>query len=258
MQINQVAAARSQSWIASGWELYRKDQGLWVAMAAIYLAIALVLQEIPFIGYLMLVLITPLVGAGAIVTADSLANNTFEAQSPLTPLEQIKQLARQAVRRLTRVLVDSERNLPVMVVATLTLGAMVVIQILAQLLKVGGAAIPAMISGSVGPSIWLPALLFLTVIWILKLMLIVIALLATHLIVLKHESPLVAMETGIRAAGKNVVALSVVGGAFLVPLGLAHYLSAPYSYVAVFAIGLVTLPLFVTSSYAAYKEMFGQ
>lgn len=253
MQINQVATVRGQSWIANGWDVFRQNPGLWLTMAVIYLAMALLLQEIPFIGYLVLVLITPLMGSAAIMSADETAAGTAAAPGSFAS---IKARFADAAARFRRAALDSERNLPVMVVATLMLGAMVVIQIFAQLLKVGGSALPAMLAGSVGPSIWLPALISLILIWGLKLTLIAITMLATCLIVLQRETPLVAIETAIKAATRNWLPLAIIAVVLLVPLGLAAYLGPPVRYLAISTIGLVTLPLFITSSYAAYKELF--
>jgi len=253
MHINQVAVAHSQSWIASGWELFRKDTSLWLAMAALYLVVALLLQEIPFVGYLILVLLTPLAAVGAVSLVHAQASDRVVASSG-----PVHELFARAARQFMRVLADGEHSLSVMVVATLTLGAMVVIQILAQLLKVGGAALPAMLAGSVGPSIWLPALLSLIVVWLLKLGLILISLFATYLIVLRRQTPLVAMETGIRICGKNLLPLSLIALAFLVPLGVVNYLKDPYRLAAVFLIGLVALPLFIASSFSAYRDLLGK
>lgn len=250
MQTNELTASQGRAWITQGWGDFRRDAPLWLAMAAIYLAIALVLQLVPFIGYLVLVLITPLLAAGAL-------GGVASRPSPLSTLplvERLKGLVRQAAGQLFQVLLDAERTLAIMVVATLALGAVVMIQVLAQLLKVGGAALPAMAAGSVGVSIWLPALISLLVVWILKLALILISLFAVYVIAIRQETPLAALEASINACAQNAAPVGVLALVFLVPLAIAPYFGS----LAVVAVGLIALPLFVTSSYAGYKDMFGE
>lgn len=252
MSINQAAAAQSQAWVLMGWGLLRKNAVLWSAISLTYTALALVLNAIPFIGYLILVLLTPMLLGGAALTAQQVEQTPYRLPSPAPLGDSLKTLFVDAAHKLFQVFFTPDRALALMVVATFTLGGVVLLQIVADLLKVGGKAIPAMLAGSVRASIWLPALVSLAVVWTLKFALFIAATMATYLVVFRQEPPLAAMEHGTIASAKNARALVWLAVAFLLPLALLSYLS-PY---LVLAGALLLLPPFVTASYSGFKTVF--
>ncbi len=257
MQIKKLNARQGWAWINAGWRLFEKDHALWLAMALVYLVIAIVLDQIPFIGYLLLILITPIFAAGALLAsgeldAEPVSRPGFELNFPGWK-DNLTTLFARALKQLFRVFYDPEKTLAVMVVATLTLGAAVIIQILAQLLKVGGAALPAMAAGSVGARIWLPALISLIIIWLLKLMLVLSTLYAVYRIVANNETPLAALENSLKTCAKNPFSLAIIAGILLIPLMLLAHLG----YIVLLVGGLFALPVLITSVYASTKEVYG-
>ena len=166
----------------------------------------------------------------------------------------------RAARRLFQGFSDETQLLPIMVIGTLLLGGVVAIKILAQLLKVGGAALPAMLSGSVSPSVWLTALLGLLVVLSLQALLLMAFLYAVPLIALRREHPLPAIEHSFAAASTNLGAFSVFVTVFAtageVMRLLFLKLTFPYDYLAFLAVGLVALPVFIAALYASYQDLF--
>lgn len=254
MQVQTLEAGRSRLWVAGGWELFSRDRGLWIGMALVYLAIALVFDQIEFIGYLLLVWITPVFAAGAIVVADGLERDPPPARAftGTTLRERLRAGFGRSVAALFQVFWQPEKTLGAMIIGTLALGGTVVIQILSQMLQVGGAAIPAMLSGGVGPGIWAPAILSLLLVVILRLALILIALYAVHFVVLENQLSLPAIEHSGRALGRNPLPLAVFGVVFLVPM----FLSASLGTLGAFAVHLLLLPLFLTSVYVSHKDLY--
>lgn len=252
MSINQAAATQSQAWILTGWDLLRKNVALWSAISITYIALALVLNLIPFIGYLILVLLTPILLGGAALTAEGLESKPYRLPTPAPLGDSIKTLFTDAAHKLFQVFFTPDRALALMVVATFTLGGVVLLQIVAELLKVGGKAIPAMLAGSVSASIWLPALLSLAVVWTLKFALFIIAVMATYLVVFRQEPPLAAMENGAVTCAKNARAMVLLVIVFWLPLALLSYLSHYFA----LAGALILLPPFVTASYSGFKTVF--
>src|SRR5512139_3415299 len=124
----QVAAARGAAWLQRGWQLLHTEPRLWLAMAAVYLALAVVLELIPFIGRLILVLFTPLMLLGALPVAAAPADGGLGGH-----LRYLRELLGTGAQRLFDGARDDEKLMPIMVVSTLVLGALVLIQILAQL-----------------------------------------------------------------------------------------------------------------------------
>lgn len=258
MQINKLNARQGWAWIAAGWRLFQKDRALWLAMAFVYLVIAIVFDQIPFIGYLLLVLITPIFAAGAF-----LASSELDAEPVSRPgvglnnfpgwKDNLQRLFTRALKQLFRLFYDPERTMAAMVVATLALGAAIMIQILAQFLKVGGSALPAMAAGSVGAGIWVPALISLLFIWLLKLILIFSTLYAVYRIAVNNEAPLAALEMSLKTCAKNPFSLAIMAGILLIPLMLLAY----WGYMVLLVGGLLALPVLITSVYASTKEVYG-
>jgi len=252
MTMASMAARRGYAWLKVGWRLFRRDTTLWVAMAAFYLIMVAVLDQIPFIGYLLLVFVTPLMLAGALITAAEVEQTEPDHKKIDDWRAWLKLLTRRALISLLRVFVDPAKTLSVMVLATLLLGAVVVVQILAQLLKVGGPALPAMLQGSVGPSIWVPALISLFLVWLLKLLLAFGTLYAVQLVAIGEETPLGALEKSARALMNHAGAITVL--ALLLPVPLM--LIASFSDIAVLLVSLLSLPMLVTSVYSSAQEVY--
>jgi hypothetical protein len=257
MQIKTSDARQGWAWINAGWRLFQKDHALWLAMALVYLVMVIAFDQVPFIGYLLLILITPIFAAGALLVSGELDADPTSRRGLEQNLagwkDKLKRLFARALKQLFRVFHDPEKTLAVMVVATLALGAAVMIQILAQLLKVGGAALPAMAAGSVGVKIWLPALISLILIWLLKLVLILSTLFAVYRIVAHDETPLAALENSIKTCAKNPFPLAIMAVILLLPLMLL----AQLGYIILFVGGVLALPVLITSVYASAKEVYG-
>ncbi len=259
MKSNSHGAGRGWSWIAEGWGLMRQDWMLWLGMTFVYMVIALALKMIPFIGVLILILISPTMLAGVLHGAHDL-----EAQVRGVKVGS-ERGARGHLHRSIRQLFSGfsleAELLPIMVISTLTLSAAVVIEILAQLLKVGGPALPAMLAGSVGPAIWLPALVSLLIVLVLQVALTMAIFYAVPLVLFKKEYPLPAIEKSFRACMHNALPLVVFGLPFAIISTVADLLyfalDFPADYVALFVLGLITLPFFVSGLYRSYQDAFG-
>ena len=72
---------RGLAWIVQGWHLVQEQPPLWFGMAAIYLVLGFTLKLIPFMGDLLLVLITPMllaaVGAGWFLELSAIRSNVY-------------------------------------------------------------------------------------------------------------------------------------------------------------------------------------
>ena len=265
LHANQVPAARAWKWIQSGIVLFFKKPGLWLSMSMVYLAIALVLDAIPFIGWLILVLFTPLLMFGALTVAHALAGPGGLPPEPSAMASEpgftrVRGYFARVARRLFQGFSDEDRMMPIMVISTLLLGGVVMIKILAQLLKVGGAALPAMLSGSIGPALWLTALLGLLIVLSLEALLLMGFLYTVPLIAFKREHPLPSIQRSFRAALNNLGAFSIFVTLFAVLGEVARLLFLklifPYDYLAFLFIGMLALPIFISALHASYLDLF--
>lgn len=269
LRANHVPARQGWLWIKSGIVLFFKKPALWLVMALVYLAIALLLGAIPFIGWLILVLFTPLFMLGTLAVAQALSGpglppETMPAAHGERNLNtwalQVREYFLRATRRLFQGFSQDDKMLPVMVISTLLLGGVVMVKILAQLLKVGGAALPAMLSGSIGPAVWLTALLGLLVVFSLQALLLMAFLYTVPLIAFNRDHPLPSIEKSFRAAVNNLGAFSIFVGMFVVIGEAMHLLflklNFPYDYLAFLFVGLLALPVFIAGLHASYQDLF--
>jgi uncharacterized membrane protein len=67
VQVQRVSVANGLKWIVDGFALFRLQPLVWIALAAIWLLLAVVLVAIPTLGQLILYLVTPALGAGLLV-----------------------------------------------------------------------------------------------------------------------------------------------------------------------------------------------
>jgi len=268
VRANQVPAINGWGWVKRGFAQFRHEPVQWLAMAFVYLALAILLGQIPFIGWLILVLFTPLCMLGALPVAQALTGPGLPANViPAPPGREfrswwhyLRDLLAHAARRLFQGFSDEDKLLPIMVISTLLLGGVVVIKILAQLLKVGGAALPAMLAGSVGPSVWITALIGLLVVISLETLLLMAFLYTVPLILFRREHPLPSIELSFAGALNNLGAFAIFIGVFAVAGEVVRVLFLlfffPYDYLAVFLVGLVALPVFIAGLNASYQDLF--
>jgi hypothetical protein len=269
IRANQVTARQGWEWVVTGWALFRRQPSLWLAMAFVYLLLAMLLEQIPFIGWLILVLFTPILMFGALPVAQALAGEGLPANAvPPRPVDAgprawgqyLRALLAVAARRLFKGFGNEDKLLPIMVISTLLLGGVVAVRILAQLLKVGGAALPAMLAGSVGPTVWITALLGLVVVLAFEALLLMAFLYTVPLILFRREYPLPAIESSFTAALQNLGAFAVFVTVFAL-VGEASrvlflLLVFPYDYLAFLGIGLIGLPVLVGGLYASYLDLY--
>ena len=281
--VNRVSAGHGWLWVKRGVAVFRKDPALWLAMAFVYLAIALVLGLIPFIGWLILVLFTPLCMLGALPVALALsapvnaggAENAGAVFPQLPPdvdstppaqrdmrywLQHLREHFKRAARTLFQGLSEEDKLLPVMVIGTLLLGGVVAINILAQLLRVGGAALPAMLSGNVSPTVWITALIGLLVVLTLQALLLMAFLYTVPLIAFRREHPLPSIELSFSGTAKNMGAFSIFATVFAVAGEAMRMLFLrlvfPFDYLAFIVVGLVALPVFIAALHASYQDLY--
>jgi len=266
---NRVPAMNGWGWVKHGMALFYREPVQWLAMAFVYLSMAILLSQIPFIGWLILVLLTPLCMLGALPVAR--AQDGAEPPADAVPAppatigfrlwgNYLRDLLTHAARRLLTGFAEEDKLLPIMVISTLLLGGVVVINILAQLLKVGGAALPAMLAGSVGPSVWITALIGLVVVLSLESLLLMAFLYTVPLILFRREHPLPSIELSFAGALNNLGAFAIFIGVFAVAGEAVRVLFLlfvfPFDYLTVLLAGLVALPVFIAGLNASYQDLF--
>ena len=65
-------AGQGWSWIAEGWDLFKRQPGLWIGMIVVLLVVFIVTSLIPVVGGLLLTLFGPVLGAGLMIGCKAL------------------------------------------------------------------------------------------------------------------------------------------------------------------------------------------
>lgn len=243
---------RTIGWIRCGWHRLRQAPPLWFGMAAIYLALGVVLEHIPFAGHLLFVLLSPMLLAGALYAL---------TQTPEVPPSRGR--ARHigvAARQLVQAFATETRAYPAVLMSILVVGLAVVLAIAQHFIGAGSFASEwaAARHGAVQTA---SAIVRLVASGVLYALLGMALFYAVHRMVYGHREPLAAIADSFAAARQNVRALAVLALVFLIPyivIAAAFGVGRWLGYLALFTVGLAALPTLVLASYCSYRDVFGE
>jgi uncharacterized membrane protein len=226
-----VAAERGWDWVAAGWELFKKQAGMWIALVLVAFVVFVVLAVIPFVGSLASFILTPVFGAGVVIGCRA--------------IEEGREL------EIGHLFAGFKEKLgPLATVGAIYLGSAIVIALVVGLAT--GASIFAMMGGAT-PDVATPAAA-LTVILALLIMLallmpVVMAVwFAPPLVVFHDKGAVEAMQESFTGCLRNIVPFLVYG---VVMLGLGIVACIPLM------LGWLVLgPVLAASLYTSYKDIY--
>ena len=226
-----VAAARGWDWIAAGWELFKKQVGMWIALLIVLLVVLVVIAVIPVLGTIASTVLTPVFGAGLFVAARAVDEGRgLEIGHLFAGFR--------------------EKFATLALVGVIYLGAAIVIALVVGIAS--GVSILAIMSGTL-PELATPAAM-LTLVLALLIMLgllvpVIMAIWFAPALVLFHGKGAVeAMQESFFGCLKNIVPFLVYGVVTLV-----------FSLLASIPAGLGWLvfgPVLAASIYTSYKDIF--
>jgi len=225
-----VAAGRGWDWIASGWELFKKQAGMWIALVLVAFVIFFVLAMIPVVGSLATFVLSPVFAAG--VLAGSRAVDEGRGL-------EIGHLFAGFREKLA----------PLATVGAIYLGAAVVIA-LGVGLATGASIFTMMDTGgeAATPAAALSVILALLIMLALLLPVVMAVWFAPALVLFHDKGAVDAMKESFSGCLRNVVPFLVYGVVMMVfgviaaiPLGLGW---------------LVLGPVLCTSFYTSYKDIY--
>jgi hypothetical protein len=225
-----VDAGHGWGWITSGFDLFKKQPGVWILIALAYFAILIVLGLIPLLGSIANMLLYPVFGAGLMLGCRAL-----ESDESL---------------EFAHLFAGFKRNTSDLVMlGLLTLVGFMIVLIPLFLVVGGGAFLGAMrgdasaIAGA-GLGLVIGSLLTLALIVPLYMAL----WFAPALVIFHGMKPVEALKASFFACLRNIVPFLLYGVITLVLFVIA---SIP------FGLGLLVLiPVLVASIYAGYRDIF--
>jgi uncharacterized membrane protein len=225
-----VEAGRGWDWIAAGWELFKKQAGMWIALVLVAIVIFVVLAMIPIVGSLATFVLSPVFAAGVLVAA----RNVDEGRA----LE-IGNLFAGFRERLG----------PLATVGAIYLGAAVAIALVVGLAT--GASIFTMLDAggeAMTPAAALTVILALLIMLALLLPVVMAVWFAPALVMFHDKGAVDAMKESFSGCLRNIVPFLVYG---IVMLVFSVIASIPL------ALGWLILgPVLCTSFYTSYKDIY--
>jgi uncharacterized membrane protein len=226
-----VPAGNGWNWIVQGWEIFKRQPGIWIALLVIYMVIVVVLAFIPVLGSLANIALAPVFTAGMLLGCRALE------EGGELKVEHLFEGFRQRFGVLVKVgLLYLAANVVIALAAGLTMGASVfrLMNGNADLGEMIGAAMGLLLAGLIALALMLPVLM---AIWF-----------APPLVVFNQLGAIDALKTSFAACLKNIVPFLVYG---VILLGMAIVASIP------FGLGWLVLgPVLVASLYTAYRDIF--
>ncbi len=225
-----VAASRGWDWIASGWELFKRQAGMWIALMLVAFVIFLVMAFIPFIGSLAMTVLSPVFGAGVVIGCRA--------------IEEGHEL------EIGHLFAGFKEKLgPLATVGAIYLGATIAIVLLVMLVA-GFSAFGVFMGGgrAASPAAFMVGLLAALVVLALMLPLFMAIWFAPALVVFQNQGAVEAMKESFSGCLRNIVPFLVYSVVMLVlsvlasiPLGLGW---------------LVLAPVVAASLYTSYKDIY--
>jgi uncharacterized membrane protein len=227
-----VAAGRGWDWIVAGWDLFKRQPGMWIGLIVVAAIIMIVLAIIPFIGSLALMILGPVFGGGIMLGC--------------------KALSEGGELELGHLFAGFKQKFgPLAAVGAIYLVASIVIALIVGL--VTGAGMFALMSGgdlTAGQAAGAVMGVLLAVLIMLALMIPVWMAIwfAPALVVLNERGAVEALKESFSASLKNIIPMLVYGVLLFIaaiiaaiPLGLGW---------------LVLGPVLAGSLYASYRDIY--
>lgn len=225
-----VEAGRGWDWIAAGWELFKKQAGMWIALVLVAFVIFFVLALIPVIGSLATFVLSPVFAAGVLVGSREIDEGR--------PLE-VGHLFAGFKQKFAQLLTVGAIYLGSAIVIALVVGLATGTSIFAMMDSAGATATPAAA---------LAVLLALLIMLALLLPVVMAVWFAPALVLFHDKNAVDAMKESFSGCMRNIVPFLVYSVVLLV-LGL----------IASIPLGLGWLalgPVLCTSFYASYKDIY--
>ena len=230
-EAHTVAAGQGWAWIMSGFELFKKQPGIWIVIGIVLFVIMMVLAVIPFLGAIATFLLMPVFTGGLMLGCQSLARDgTLE------------------INHLFAGFKTQTGNL--VVLGAISIGAWIVVMLPVMAIMFFGAYFGASAGGAAGMGgMGASFLLAFLIVFALSILIYMGLWFAPALVALRGVAPMAAIKLSFGACMKNIVPFLVYGLVVLV-----------LSIVATIPLGLGWLvlgPVLAASVYTAYLDLFG-
>ncbi len=225
-----VEAGRGVEWLKTGWQLFLKNPGIWIAIAVTWIVIFVVLNFIPVVGALAFYFLAPVFTAGTLLGC--------------------RDLSQGGELRFDHLFAGFKQNTGSLVLVGLFYVIGIFLVGIIAVAVVGGGAVSGALIGDVGGGAMAAGsvLLALLIVLALSVPLAMAFWFAPALVAFRGTAPIDALKASFAACLKNMMPFLIYGILLLV---LSIVATIP------FGLGwLVLLPVLIGSIYGAYGEIF--
>lgn len=254
-----TGAGQGKNWIACGRRMVLRQKSLWYGMTAVYFILGFVLKLIPFMGDLLLILITPMLLAG-VVWGRSHGQYTEPVALPRSAspaMMYFQTWIAQPAQELMRIFTQEDKMFGAVLLGIVTLGLAMLVKITGYLL-VGGSMLSGLAASQMGTAqftTWLG----MGLVAVLSLLLAMGLLFSVPLTVLGNKQPLAAISESFSVCREHAVALLALTVPFFlvyVVILLAYAKSHWLGYLLLLSAGFLALPVFVAAVYCSYQTLY--
>ncbi|MDH5511858.1 MAG: hypothetical protein OEY27_01455, partial [Gammaproteobacteria bacterium] len=239
---------QAKAWIVCGRRLVLEQNSLWYGMAAVYIVLGFLLTLIPFMGHLLLILITPMLLA-SVIWGRAQEPHGPPAPATVQPVSAqalLQTWIAQPAQELMRIFTQEDKIFGAVLLGIITLGLVMTVKIAGYLL-IGGSMISGLTAGPAG-GFQITMLLGMVLVVALSVLLAMGLFYCVPLTVLGNRRPLDAVTESFITCRQNArTLLPLVLPFFLVYLVIvaAFARSDWLGILLLISVGLLTLPLFV-------------
>lgn len=237
--IKTVEAGRGAAWLTEGFAYFRRGIGVWIGISIIMLVFFLVLSLLPFIGGILMTLLTPVLVGGVVLGCRELDRGGSLSLNHL-----FAGFSRNTGQLILLGLLQYVATIVIMVIAAFIVmpftGGMGSIMHFMHGMENGATGVP--------PAMFLGILLMMLISLALYVPVVMALWFAPALIILDDRTAIDALTDSFKGCLKNMMPFLIYG---LVGLVLAIVASIPLM------LGwLVLLPVLLASLYLGYKDIF--
>lgn len=251
--------SQGKTWIACGRRMVLEQKPLWYGMTAVYFVLGFLLKLIPFMGDLLLILITPMLLAG-VVWGRAQEQRTEPPAKPgsSSPAQALFQTwIAQPAQELLRIFTHEDKMFAAVLLGIVTLGLVMLVKIIGYLL-VGGSMVSGLAANQLNMS-QITILLGMGLVAVLSVLLAMGLLYSVPLTILSNRQPLAAISESFSTCRENagsllalVVPFFLVYLVIMVAFAKSHWLG----YLLLISAGVLALPVFVAAVYCSYLTLY--
>lgn len=255
----RTGLGQGKNWIVCGQRRVLEQKSLWYGMTAVYFIFGFVLKMIPFMGDLLLILITPMLLAGVVWgrAQEQYAEPVAMPGSSRPAVVLFQTWIAQPAQELMRIFTQEDKMFGAVLLGIVTLGLAMLVKIIGYLL-VGGSMLSGLAASQMGAA-QITTLLGMGLVAVLSLLLAMGLLFSVPLTVLGNKQPLAAISESFSVCREKAVALlALTMPFFLVYLVilLAYAKSHWLGYLLLLSAGFLALPVFVAAVYCSYQTLY--